>query len=71
VQQVLALALETAGAVGHYALTLGGTDLAAQVGLAGLAELALLAFGGAIIKDVWLAFIGLSRIWAARTGTAY
>lgn len=45
VEDVLALALEPAGAVGHHALTLRGADLAAQVGLAGLAELALLALG--------------------------
>jgi hypothetical protein len=44
VEEVLALALEARGAVGHNALTLSCADLAAQVGLARLAELALLAF---------------------------
>jgi hypothetical protein len=44
VEEILALALEARGAVGHDALTLSCADLAAQVGLAGLAELALLAF---------------------------
>ena len=44
VEEVLALALEARGAVGHDALALGCADLAAQVGLARLAELALLAF---------------------------
>ena len=44
VEEVLALALEARGAVGHDALTLSCADLAAQVGLARLAELALLAF---------------------------
>lgn len=42
-KQVLALALEARSAVGHNALALGGADLAAEVGLARLAELALLA----------------------------
>jgi hypothetical protein len=44
VEKVLALALEARGAVGHDTLTLGGSDFAAEVGLAGFAELALLAF---------------------------
>lgn len=52
VQQVLALALEARGAVGHDALALGGANLAAQVGLARLAELALLALGGVEGDDV-------------------
>ena len=47
VEEVLAAGLEAGSTVGHDTLTLGGTDLAAQVGLAGLAELALTAFGGA------------------------
>jgi hypothetical protein len=47
VKEILALALEARGAVRHDTLALGGADLAAKVGLAGLAELALLAFGGA------------------------
>jgi hypothetical protein len=46
VKQILALALESRGAVGHQTLALGGSDLTAEVGLSGLAELALLAFGG-------------------------
>lgn len=46
VQDVLTLALEAAGTVGHHALALSGANLAAKVGLAGLAELALLALGG-------------------------
>ena len=43
VEEVLALALEARGAVGHDTLTLCCADLAAEVGLARLAELALLA----------------------------
>lgn len=43
VEEVLALALEARGAIGHDTLTLCCADLAAEVGLAGLAELALLA----------------------------
>ena len=46
VQEVLALALEARGAVRHQALALGGADLAAEVRLARLAELALLALRG-------------------------
>ena len=44
VEEVLALALEARGAVGHDTLALGCSDLSAQVGFSRLAELALLAF---------------------------
>lgn len=47
VEEVLALGLEARGAVGHDALALGGANLAAKVGLARLAELALATLGGA------------------------
>ena len=47
VQDVLAARAEARGPVGHDALALGGADLAAEVGLVGLAELAFLALGGA------------------------
>lgn len=47
VEEVLALALEAAGAVGHDALALRGPDLATEVGLARHAELALFALGSA------------------------
>lgn len=47
VKDVLAAGLEARGTVGHDTAALGGTDLAAEVGLARLAELALTAFGGA------------------------
>lgn len=47
-EEILALAPESRGAIGHQTLALGSSNLAAQVGLAGLAELALLAFGGAV-----------------------
>jgi hypothetical protein len=47
VKEVLALALEARSAIGHDTLSLRGTNLAAEVGLAGLAELAFLAFWGA------------------------
>ena len=50
-QEVLALALEARGAVWHHTLTLGGTNLAAEVGLARLAELALFAFGCAVFTS--------------------
>jgi hypothetical protein len=50
VQDVLAAGLEAGGAVGHDTSSLGSTDLAAEVGLAGLAELAFTALGGAISR---------------------
>jgi len=50
VQEILALALETRGAVRHHTLALCGTNGTAKVGLARLAELALLALSGAIRK---------------------
>jgi hypothetical protein len=53
VEEILALALEARGAVRHHTLTLGRADGTAEVGLAGLAELALLALGGAADKT-WL-----------------
>lgn len=49
VQQLLALAGEARGAVGHHAFALGRADLAAEVRLAGFAELAFAALGCAII----------------------
>ena len=45
VEEVLAFAFEARGAVRHDAFALGGADLAAEVGLAGLAEFAFFAFG--------------------------
>ena len=48
-EEVLALALEARGAVGHHAFALGGPDLAAEVRLAGFAELAFAAFRGAVM----------------------
>ncbi len=48
VQEVLALALEARGAVGHDAFALRGADFAAEVRLAGFAEFAFFAFGGAV-----------------------
>jgi hypothetical protein len=47
VEEILALALEARGSVGHDTLALSGSDLATKVGLSRLAELALLALGGA------------------------
>lgn len=52
VEEILSTGAETAGAIGHQTLTLGSTDLTAEVGLARLAELALLALGGAIQNKV-------------------
>ena len=48
VQEILALALEASGAIGHHTLALCGTNGTAKVGLARLAELALLALSGAV-----------------------
>ena len=53
VEEVLALALEARGAVRHHTLALGRADSTAEVGLARLAELALLALGGAT-DEMWL-----------------
>ena len=47
VQEVLALAFEARGAVGHDAAALGGADLAAEVRLSRFAELAFAELGGA------------------------
>lgn len=52
VVDLLALALEPLGPVRHLALALRRTHRAAEVGLAGLAELALLALGGVEGNDV-------------------
>lgn len=60
VEEVLALALESRGAIGHHTLTLGGSDLAAQVRLARLAELALLTFRRAVKKGIRLAMCTLA-----------
>lgn len=47
-EERLAVAGEAGGAIWHDAAALRLTDLAAEVGLAGLAELALFAFWGAV-----------------------
>ena len=47
VKEILAAGTETGGAIRHDTLTLCSADLAAKVGLARLAELALAAFGSA------------------------
>jgi hypothetical protein len=44
VQQILTFALEAGGAVWHHTLALGGSNLAAEIGLARFAEFAFLAF---------------------------
>lgn len=44
-QEILALAFEARGAIRHDTFALGGSDLAAEVGFAGFAELAFAAFG--------------------------
>lgn len=48
VEEILALALEARGTIRHETLALGGSNLAAEVGLARLAELALLALWCAV-----------------------
>lgn len=52
VKEVLATGTEAGGAVRHDTLTLCSTDLTAEVGLAGLAELALAALGGAVVVSI-------------------
>ena len=69
VQQVLALTLEARGAVGHDALALRRANLAAEVGLARLAELALLALrgaGGVVVSHSEVPARGLSRLTRER-----
>lgn len=51
-QDVLAAGPEAGGAIGHETLSLRSPDLTAEVGLTGLAELALTALGGAVIPLV-------------------
>jgi hypothetical protein len=58
VEEILALALEARGAVRHHTLALGRADGAAKVGLARLAELALLALSGAA-GEMWLVNVSL------------
>lgn len=57
VQEVLALALEPRCAIGHDALALGGSNLAAQVRLSGLAELALFTFWRAVKPVMSVPFV--------------
>ena len=52
VKEVLATGTEAGSAIGHDTLTLCSTDLTAEVGLAGLAELALAALGGAVVVSI-------------------
>lgn len=47
-KELLALASETRGAIGHETFALSCSNLSAQVGLARNAELALFAFRGAM-----------------------
>jgi hypothetical protein len=49
-KELLALAGESRCAIGHNTLTLGCSDLAAEIGLSRLAELAFLALRGAVFK---------------------
>jgi hypothetical protein len=60
VQEVLALALEPRGSIGHDSPSLGCSDLAAKVGLARLAELAFTALRGAVEMRLVLALGGTS-----------
>lgn len=48
-QQILSFAPESAGAVREDTLALCGSNLAAQISLSRLAELAFLAFGSAFL----------------------
>jgi hypothetical protein len=51
VEKVLALALESRGAVWHDTAALGCSNFSAKVGLARLAELAFLTFRGAVRRS--------------------
>lgn len=48
-EEIFALAFEAGGAVRHDAFALCGSDFAAEVRLAGFAEFAFAAFGGAMV----------------------
>ena len=61
-QQRLAFAFEARGAVGHDAFALRRADLAAEVRLAGFAELAFAAFGGAGLEGGEVSFAVLEDI---------
>ena len=52
VEEVLPTGPEARGAIGHDAAALGCADLAAKVGLAGLAELAFLALWGTMMRQL-------------------
>lgn len=58
-QEILALALESGGSIGHDSLSLCGSDLTAEIGLAGLAELAFFTFGCAV--GFWCKLIDSAR----------
>ena len=53
-QEIMTFAAEARGAVGHDAFSLGSANFAAKVGLAGCAEFAFAAFGGAEKKKIKL-----------------
>jgi hypothetical protein len=59
VQEILALALEARGTVGHHTLALCGANGGAEVSLARLAELALFALSGAVEKSRLSAIVRL------------
>ena len=61
-EQGFAFAGEARSAVGHDSAALGGTDLTAEVGFAGLTEFAFAAFRGAVS---WLVSDGM-RDWGER-----
>jgi len=52
VEQLLSLAAETGGALGHDSSALGKSDLLAEIRLAALAELALVALGDVESDDM-------------------
>lgn len=67
VEKVFALALEARSAIRHNALALCGADLAAEVGLARFAELALFAFWGAVGCEMRLAELEWGTYYSATT----
>src|SRR5688572_135578 len=62
-QQRFAVEFEAAGAIGHQAFALGGTDCLAEVGFGMEAVITFAAFGG-IKRDYMITFFQALHAWA-------
>ena len=68
-EDILAFALEAWCTVGHNAFALRGSNLAAEIGLAGLAELAFAALGCAVARISMRYRLALSTLHSRLTTT--